>query len=321
MNRTRQKIIKKNAISQIETFTLGGYEQKVMLEGKETDFPILIALHGGPGTPIPFCVGVRGLFPEITEKYILVCWDQYGCGINNAPVSDNFTIDDYVEMTIDLVKILKERFTENKLFLFGMSWGSVLSAKTAERIPELLSGVLTYGQVVKKLMHSNETLQAILKSNASKKVKDTVETICSKEHLDDKDCMNLSKYVRKYTEGYTNKKEPKCPMGSMIKGIMTSPDYQFKDFIAIVKNGYMKNRSLITALSEIDLQSVLAKIDVPYHIIQGDTDIVTSTNMLVAFVKSCSNPNITCEVVENAAHMPGMNGMGAVMNAIEKLCV
>lgn len=200
-----------------------------------------------------------------------------------------------------------------------MSWGSVLSAKAAERVPELINGVLAYGQVLKSLMHTEETLQAVLSSNAPAKVKEDIKAVYAKEHLESKDCMKISGYIRKYTEGYTNKKEPKSPMGSMIKGILSSPDYRFKDFTAIVKNGYNKNQSLILALSEIDLSPTLKKVNIPYHIIQGDTDIVTSTNMIVEFVKSCGNPQLTCEVIKDAAHMPGMNGMGAIMKTIDRL--
>lgn len=318
MNKQRKKIIAENTVSAIETFSLGGYEQKVLLEGKREDLPILLALHGGPGTPIPFCVGCRGLFPEITDKYILVCWDQYGCGINNAEIDDSFTIDHFVDMTVDLVRILKERFPENRLYLFAMSWGSLLSAKAAVRIPELINGVLVYGQILRAPMRTEETLQAILSSNAPEKVKQAAKAICAKKRLERDDCMKMSTYVRKYTEGYTNKKEPKSPIGSMIKGIFTSPDYRFKDFTAIVKNGYMKNQSLMSALSEADLRYVLDKITVPYHVIQGDTDIVTSTSMIVAYIQSCGNPKLTCEVIKDAAHMPGMNGMNAIMDALNR---
>ena len=319
MKKHKKEIYTQNAVSTVETFTLGGYEQKVLIEGKRTDLPIVIALHGGPGTPIPFCVGCRGLFPEITENYILVCWDQYGCGINNAELSDTFTIDNFVDMTVDLVKALKNKFPQNKLFLFGMSWGSILSAKAAEAVPEHIDGVLTYGQVLQAPMLTQETLNTILESKAPAKVKNECKAIFSKEHFDKNDCMKISRYVRQYTEGYTNKNEPKNPIFGMVKAIMTSPDYRFKDFIAIVKNGYIKNQSLIRELAEVDLRETIANIKVPYHIIQGDTDIVTATKMIMEFVKLCNNPNLTCEVVENAAHMPGMNGMAAIMKTLQDM--
>ncbi len=38
------------------SFELGGYTQKVLIEGKSKNLPIVIVLHGVPRTPIPFPV-------------------------------------------------------------------------------------------------------------------------------------------------------------------------------------------------------------------------------------------------------------------------
>lgn len=56
-----KKIKSDNEISELCSFSLGGYQQKVLIEGKSKDNPIVITLHGGQGTPIPFSVGCRGL--------------------------------------------------------------------------------------------------------------------------------------------------------------------------------------------------------------------------------------------------------------------
>ena len=128
--------------------------------------------------------------------------------------------------------------------------------------------------------------------------------------------MKLSGAIRKYTYGYNNPKEPKAEVGKIIRGIMTSPDYKFKDFKAIVVNGYMKNTSLITELSGLDLRETLKNVSVPYHIIQGETDIVTCTNSIVSFVENSDNPYLTCKVIPNSAHIPGVNGMQAVFEEI-----
>lgn len=75
-----------------------------MIEGKSDDFPVVIMLHGGQGTPIPYCVGSRGLFPDLTNKCIMVFWDQYGCGINRADLPHNICINEFVQMTNDFNK-------------------------------------------------------------------------------------------------------------------------------------------------------------------------------------------------------------------------
>lgn len=50
----KKNINHNNEISELCSFSLGGYQQKVLIEGKSKDNPIVITLHGGPGTPIPF---------------------------------------------------------------------------------------------------------------------------------------------------------------------------------------------------------------------------------------------------------------------------
>lgn len=97
MNKIRKQIIEENEISELYTFSLGKVPQKVLIEGKSKELPIVISLHGGPGTPIPFSVGCRGLFPMFTERFIMVYWDQLGCGINNYELKEQFTVESFVE--------------------------------------------------------------------------------------------------------------------------------------------------------------------------------------------------------------------------------
>ena len=142
MNKARKNYIKSCEVSEVAEFTLGGYRQKVLIEGKTKNLPVVITLHGGPGSPVPFSVGCRGLFPEWTERAVMVYWDQLGCGINNRKLDDGFTIRSFVDMTCELVSIIKQKFPDNKLFLFGVSWGSILALNAAARLPEIIDGVL-----------------------------------------------------------------------------------------------------------------------------------------------------------------------------------
>lgn len=90
--------------------------------------------------------------------------------------------------------------------------------------------------------------------------------------------MTLSQIIRKYADGYSNRAAKSAPVGNIIKGLLSSPDYNFKGFIAIVKNGYIKNESLMQEMAVTDLSVAFNDITVPYHIFQGETDIVTATN-------------------------------------------
>ena len=319
MDKERMAVIKANRVSCVEEFVLGGYPQKVMIEGRCEKLPVVITLHGGPGAPIPFCVGTRGLFPEFTDNCIFVTWDQYGCGINNAVLPDDISINDYVNMTVDLIKELKRKFPENVIWLFGMSWGSVLAAKTAESFPELVDGVIVYGQVLYQLMQSKETIDLLMNSDAPEKTKADIKAAVDSENVDHTMVMRLSGAIRKYTNGYDNPDEPRDKAERIIIGIMESPDYESRDFKALLINGYRKNKSLFKELTKIDLRDTLKNVRVPYHIIQGNADIVTYTGSISAFVKELDIPDVTCRVIPNSAHIPGENGMKAVIEEIRKI--
>lgn len=308
------------AISRVETVSLGGYPQKILLEGRDAGLPVLLVLHGGPGSPLPFCVGSRGLFPEITEWCVLVCWDQYGCGANNAALPADISIADYAAMASELIGYLKKEFPQNRLYLFGMSWGSILSLLAANWNAGAVDGAVAYGQVSHRVLQSEDALSALLESTAPDKIKTQIKKIFVYGEFTPENAMKISRWVRKYTEGYVNSSDPQPSVFPLFRSLLKSPDYRLRDVLATAVNGYGKNKSLLRELSKADLRSELRHVAVPYHILQGETDIVTSTRQVEALVRQALNPRLTCAVVPGAGHLPGEKGMAAIFTGLRYLC-
>ena len=314
MNKKRKAIIAANEISELKTYTLGGYSQRVLIEGRKRSNPIVIFLHGGPGSPIPFNEGCRGLFPEITDQVTMVYWDQLGCGINNHVIDETFTIDCFVNMTIDLIKQIRNDFPDNKINIFGVSWGSILAAKVAEVIPELIHKIVTYGQVIKQIPFNDYTFEALEKSKMPDKLRERLIHIKQIAAYNYENSTFVMKWINKYTDGYISKKGGKPPFGPIIRGMISSPDYSMKDFKAVVKNGYSKNKSLTNELIALDLSETLEVISIPYMILQGENDIVTPTKIVTNYVDNSKNSNLHYHLVENSGHVPGVKGMDTIIN-------
>lgn len=319
MKKARKKYIESCEISEVTEVALGGFKQKIAIEGKRKDSPVVVCLHGGPGSPVPFSVGARGLFPEWTDKAVMVYWDQLGCGINNRKIDDSFSIDSFVQMTCELVEEIKNRFPKNKVYLFGISWGSVLALKAALKIPNLLDGAFCYGQLLRNNFFSEEMLEAF--SSAPKKIRKEIEKIvktgsdCEYKILD-RNLKKRSKYLSKYTDGFINKKGGPVKIGEIAKGLLSSPDYRFRDFMAVVKNGYRGNESLVREVLTIDLAKNLCDIRIPYFIVQGDTDLVTLTKTACEAVQNCGNENVKIKIVKDSGHLPSENAMAEILNAL-----
>lgn len=318
MDIDRKQIIGQNEISQIYTFALGKIPQKVLIEGKSRHLPVVITLHGGPGSPIPFSVGCRGMFPEFTDRFIMVYWDQLGCGINDYKLKDDFTVESFVEMTANLIAEVKKLFPDNKLLLFGMSWGSILALKVLQKEERHVDAVITWGQVLRKLFLNEEVYEALERAGLAEKKMQRIRAIRA-ESFDDKDMKFLAGTIRKYTDGYFNKKGEKVPMIPVVKGLLASEDYTIKDFKAIMVNGTASAKDLLRKLLQLDLTEELLSVNVPYYMLQGDTDIVTSTKTVQKEVETSGNPNLHIKVIENTGHMPGKTGMDAVLETFIKV--
>ncbi len=309
----RKKYIESCQVSEIKTYNLNGYPQKILLEGKNNSAPIIIYLHGGPGSPVPFCAGSRGLFPEITDHFIMVYWDQLGCGMNDYPIGDTFSVDSYTRMTVDLIKAVHSDFPENPINLLGVSWGSILAANAAARVPYLLNHVAVYGQVTKDLFFNKEVFDTLEKAGLNRKEQEKLEQLKTVNSIEQKEIMTMARLISRHTEGYKAKKGGKTPMGRIILGLLTGPDYTIKDFKAVAVNGTRKNQSLFQELIRLDLRDTLANITIPYLIMQGDTDIITSTKFIESFVIESGNDNLHFDLVKNSGHIPSGVGMAYVI--------
>ena len=116
------------SIYSIETVVLGGFEQTITIRGVDATNPVLLHLHGGPGMPSAPWASWRDFYRALEEHFVVVHWDQRGAGksYHREMTADDMQIEDFVQDTLELSDILRERFAHEKIFLWGHSWGSGL---------------------------------------------------------------------------------------------------------------------------------------------------------------------------------------------------
>ena len=221
-------------------------------------------------------------------------------------------------MTAELIQQVKAKFPGNKIFLFSTSWGSILSARLLESDPHAVDGVVACGQIIKVVFFSDEVKDTLAQSKIPEKKLERIKQLTA-DNFTGQDLQLISVALRKYTDAYQNKSGTTPPMGTIIKGLLTSPDYSFKDFIAIMVNGYRENTSLWQEIAHIDLSSPLGHVEIPYIILQGDTDIVASTRLVKELVESSKNRNLHCRIVPKTGHMPSLELMDSLLAALEDI--
>jgi pimeloyl-ACP methyl ester carboxylesterase len=135
-------------IHQLETVVLGNCKQYISTHTDDAENPLLLMLHGGPGTAqIGF---IRHFTQPLEKEFIVVNWDQRGSGksYKYKPDASTMTIEQFVNDAIELIKGLLKTHNKEKIYLVGHSWGTVLGLELTQRIPKLIYAYVAVSQVV-----------------------------------------------------------------------------------------------------------------------------------------------------------------------------
>lgn len=194
--------IASESITSLEKVMLGNLNQYILIRGKNKNNPVLLFLHGGPGSAQ---IGFAPRYQHsLEDDFVVVNWDQRGAGKSyseNIP-KDTMTLEHFISDANELVDYLCHRFGRSKIFLVGHSWGSVLGSMLVYCYPEKFEAYIGIGQVVN--MNDNERLsyQYVLKeakkSNNKRAVK-SLEGIGEPPYKNEiKDLMTQRKWLGKF---------------------------------------------------------------------------------------------------------------------------
>jgi proline iminopeptidase len=114
-----------NSIAEFVKLDINGTEQFILLRGRDATKPVMLFLHGGPGTPeTPF---IRKWNPGIEEHVVMAMWEQRGAGksFSSHINPKSMTTVQFIEDACEVTQYLRKRFGTDKIMLAGHSWGGV----------------------------------------------------------------------------------------------------------------------------------------------------------------------------------------------------
>ena len=135
------------SIATLEKVNLNGTEQWISIRGHDVNKPIF--LHLGMGGPGGGGFATRSLFEPLEKDFVVVSWDEPGTGksYHALPIS-TLTTERFVEDAYALTLYLRERFQQDKIYMYGVSWSSIIGVKLVQQHPELFHAYIGNGQMV-----------------------------------------------------------------------------------------------------------------------------------------------------------------------------
>lgn len=146
-----EKIVTPNGISKRVAIRVNGAEEWLTIRGRDLRNPVLLFLHGGPGSPT---MPEAWTFQSPWEDFFTVVqWDQRGAGRTYAAndptiIAPTMNAEQLVRDTEVVVEYLLRTLGKTKLFVLGHSWGSYLGLEIARRYPEQLHAYIGTGQII-----------------------------------------------------------------------------------------------------------------------------------------------------------------------------
>lgn len=136
-----------NSIASLRMVSINGDQQSVLIRGHNSNAPILLFLHGGPGMPAMFMA--HDFQRELEKHFVVVHWDQRGAGksYRDDVSADELSISALLSDANSVIDYLRDLLQQDKVWLVGHSHGSYLGILYASEYPEKVAAFIGTGQV------------------------------------------------------------------------------------------------------------------------------------------------------------------------------
>ena len=293
-----------NGIDEAMFVPVGGINQWITIRGINRDNPVVLFLHGGPGTPtnlldFPFA-------KAWTPTFTLVQWDQRGAGKtfgSGGTSPSDMTIDRMAQDGIELTQFLREHLHKDKIIIAGHSWGTILGVYMAKARPDLFYAYVGAGQVVNA--QENEAVnyaRALDKAKALGDAKAIEELQASGPPPYPR--MNALTTQRIWAQAYEH-------ADSYVATEQTSsvyaPGYSLFDLVhAIQSIRFTLNTFIGPTMSgpamKVDLKALGPDFAVPIFVIEGPDDYITSPELAKAYIDMIDAPQKAFVMLNAGGH-------------------
>jgi pimeloyl-ACP methyl ester carboxylesterase len=295
------------SIAALEMVTLGGVEQSLLIRGRNVANPVLLFLHGGPGTSELGLVRAYNL-SALERHFTVVVWDQRGAGKSFAalrPVS-GMTIEQLISDTRELTVLLCHRFAQQKIYLVGHSWGSALGALTVKRYPEWYHAFVGIGQAVnmqegERLSYQWTLAQAEQAHDARSVAR--LKQIGAPPYSGDVRSKVIAQRAILARYGGEVHGNPRGGLFITLRCLLKATEYSWPDRINVFRGIFATMRLMWPQILSIDLMEQAPELKVPVYFLEGRHDQEAPSVLAEQYFQVLRAPRKTLVWFEKSAHL------------------
>lgn len=295
------------SVASLERTKLGGVEQWILIRGENAANPVLLFLHGGPGTSEMTLLRKYNL--AVLEKHFtVVVWDQRGAGKSYAAINPEagMNIEQFVSDAHELTLLLCRRFNRRRICLAGHSWGSILGVLTVKKYPELYDAYIGIGQVVNMLegerVSYEWTLAQATQANDTKSVRKlkAMGVPPYSGHWQSKVIAQRGILAKYGGEVYGNRRGG---VFVLVRSLLEAVEYSWIDRLNFFRGISASMRLMWPQLLRVNLLEQAAELEVPVYFLEGKHDYESPSRLADQYYQALKAPGKKLVWFEHSAHL------------------
>ncbi|NBD34731.1 MAG: alpha/beta fold hydrolase [Chloroflexi bacterium] len=309
------------SVAEITTVPLGGHEQTVMIRGRSADNPVLLYLAGGPGGAdlgaMRADVGADKLHP-LEQHFVVATWEQRGAGKSYAALEpvETLTPEQMVRDTVELTNYLRERFGEEKIYLMGNSWGTLLGVLVVEQHPELFHAYIGTGQMVSpretdRMFYEDTMAWAEETGNAA--------LIAALQQNGPPPYDDLLAYEPAISHEHDWNPYPELDMSKEMPNNLFVPENSLIDRINGLRSFLETFSVLYPQIQDIDFREDVPSLEVPVYIVLGQHEARGRAVLAKAWFEMLAAPSKELIIFEHSGHRPSFEEPTAFVDVMNRV--
>jgi pimeloyl-ACP methyl ester carboxylesterase len=291
-NATALAIHTTNGVDESMFVPIGGINQWITIRGQNRDNPVVLFLHGGPGTPTNL---LDFAFAKAwTPSFTLVQWDQRGAGktfANGGTTAAGMTIDRMTQDGIELALYLRRHLQKDKIIIVGHSWGTVLGVHMAKARPDLFSVYVGAGQVVDVPQNESVNYDRLLDKATAQGDTKAMEALKASGPPPHKTMSAL----RTEQIWATTYEQADSYLAQEQTSSLYAPMYSLKDLYHAIQSIRFTLDTFIGptmsgSLMSVNLNALGPDFAIPVFVFEGPDDYITSPELAKAYVDTLNAP-------------------------------
>lgn len=290
-----------NSIYSLEPIQLGNIKQTILIRSDDTTKPILLFLHGGPGTAQ---IGFARKYQRNLEKeFIVVNWDQRGSGLSQPDglTKEDLTLEKYLSDAKELITHLLYRFGKEKLYLVGHSWGTILGTELAKTYSDYLYAYIGIGQIVNMYEGEKASYEFVVRQAKDKYDRKALKIL---EHLEfDPNSMDYLMKQRKLLDRFKGSTYSVSGFQMYTSDFFSIKEYKVSDWFKYFEGNSFSVRTMWNEVMKTDFSGD-THFAILIYFCAGRYDYNTPSPLAEAYFKTIEAPKKEFLWFENSAHCP-----------------